>query len=54
MSFFFFKIEDWKAKQVLSGDWYQWEGGVIKKGCRRMNMVEILCTCVYKWKSETY
>jgi hypothetical protein len=31
----------WKVKQVLSGDWHQWEGEDIKKGCRRVNVVEI-------------
>jgi hypothetical protein len=25
----------------------------IRKGCRRVNMVEILCTHVCKWKNET-
>jgi hypothetical protein len=33
-----------KVKEVLSGSWYQWEGEDIRKGCRRVNMVEILCT----------
>jgi hypothetical protein len=25
----------------------------LEKGCRRVNMVEILCTHVYKWENET-
>jgi hypothetical protein len=28
------------VKQILSGDWYQWEGEDIRKGWRRVNMVE--------------
>jgi hypothetical protein len=33
-----------KAKQVLSVGWYQWEGKYRRKVCRRVNIVEILCT----------
>jgi hypothetical protein len=35
---------------------YQWEreGKDVGKGCRRVNMVQILCAHVYKWKDETY
>jgi hypothetical protein len=40
LSFFLPKIEDRKVKQVLSGGWHQWEGEDIRKGCRRVNMVE--------------
>jgi hypothetical protein len=29
----------------------RWED--IRKRCRRMNIVEILCTYVWKWKNET-
>jgi hypothetical protein len=36
----FSKTENRKVKQVLSGVWYQWEGEDIRKGCRRVNMVE--------------
>jgi hypothetical protein len=43
---FFSKMEDRKVKQFLSGDWYQWEGKDIRKGYKRVNMMEILCTCV--------
>jgi hypothetical protein len=49
----FSKTENRKIKQVLSGCWYQWEGENIRKGCRRMNLVEILCSHVWKWKNET-
>jgi hypothetical protein len=31
-------------------DWYQWEGVDIRKGCKRVNSVEILCKHVGKWK----
>jgi hypothetical protein len=34
------------GEQVLSGGWHQWEGEDIRKGCRRVNMVEILGTHV--------
>jgi hypothetical protein len=37
----------------LSRGWYQWEGGDKKKEYRRVNVVEILCTHVFKWKNET-
>jgi hypothetical protein len=37
--------QDCLAKRVLSRGWYQWDGGGdIRKGCKRMNMVEIFCT----------
>jgi hypothetical protein len=42
----FSKTENKKVKQVLSGGWYQWEGGDIRKRCRRVNVVEMLCTHV--------
>jgi hypothetical protein len=32
--------------KMEKGNWYQWEGEDTKKGCRRMNMVEILRTHV--------
>jgi hypothetical protein len=35
-----------KVKQVLSGGWYQYVWEDIRKGYRRENMVEILCTHV--------
>jgi hypothetical protein len=51
---FFSKIQTRKAKQVLSGRLYQWEGGgYIRKWYRMVNMVKILCTHVCKWKNET-
>jgi hypothetical protein len=37
-------VEDRKVKEVLSEGWYQWDGEDIRKGCKRVNMVEILCT----------
>jgi hypothetical protein len=33
-------MENRKVKQVLSRGWYQWEGEDIRKGCRRVNVVE--------------
>jgi hypothetical protein len=30
--------------------WYQWEGDNVGKGCRRVSMVQILCTYVCKCK----
>jgi hypothetical protein len=42
--YLFSKTEDRKVKQVLSGGWYTWRGKDIRKGCRRANMAEILCT----------
>jgi hypothetical protein len=32
------------------GGWYQWEGGDGGEGCRRVNMVQILCTHVHNVK----
>jgi hypothetical protein len=54
MSFSKTKTESRKAKQVLLGNWYQWEGEKIRKGCRRVNMVEILCPHACKWKNEMF
>jgi hypothetical protein len=39
-------MENRKVKQVLSRGWYQGEWEDIKKGCRRMDLVELICTCV--------
>jgi hypothetical protein len=41
---FFSETEDRKAKGVLSGGFYQWEGEDIRKGDSRVNVVEIFCT----------
>jgi hypothetical protein len=49
---FFQKTKDRKVKQVLSWGWHQWEGD-IRKGFRRVNVVEIFCTHVQKWKKKT-
>jgi hypothetical protein len=43
--FFFSKLENRRAKQVLSG--VGTSGGEVRKGCRR---VQILCAHVYKLK----
>jgi hypothetical protein len=39
-------MENKKKKGVLSGGWHQWEGTDIKKGCRSVNVVQVLCTCI--------
>jgi hypothetical protein len=48
------KTENRKVKQVLSGGWHQWEGEDVRKGCRRVNMVEYYVLMYEKWKNETY
>jgi hypothetical protein len=37
----------------VGGGWYQWEQEKVGKGYRRVNMVQILCTHVCKWKNQT-
>jgi hypothetical protein len=32
-------MKDKKVNQVLSGGWYQWEGEDIRKGYRRVNIM---------------
>jgi hypothetical protein len=55
MSFFFFtKLENRRVEQVLFGGWFQWKVKDIETGYRRVNMVQVLCTNVCKWKNETY
>jgi hypothetical protein len=39
---------------VLSEGWYSGKGKDVRKVCGRLNMVEILCTHLCKWKNETY
>jgi hypothetical protein len=50
-SFFLYKI----GEQVLLGGerWYQKEEGGGRKGCRRVNMLQVLCTHVCKCKNDT-
>jgi hypothetical protein len=51
---FFFKNREKEGKiGPVWGVGTSEEGEDIRKGCRRVNMVEILCTCVCKWKNET-
>jgi hypothetical protein len=47
-------MEHRKVNQVLCGGWYQWERGGYRERVRRVNMVEILCIHVRKWKNEPY
>jgi hypothetical protein len=46
MPFSFSKKENRKVKQVLSGVGISGRGEVVGKGCRRVNIVEIVCTHV--------
>jgi hypothetical protein len=50
---FFQKQRTGRQNRSCLGGWYQWEGEEIRKGCSRVNMVDILCTPACKWKSET-
>jgi hypothetical protein len=43
--FSFTKSENRRAEQVLF-----WRGEKVGKGCERMNIVQILCTHLCKWK----
>jgi hypothetical protein len=49
---FFSKMENRKAKQIL-GVSISGKGEDIRRGYRRVNVVEMLCTHVCKWKNET-
>jgi hypothetical protein len=40
----FFKNGEQEGKTGPVWGWYQWEGENVGKGCRRVNMVEIVCT----------
>jgi hypothetical protein len=39
-----------KRNRSCLGGWYQWKGEEVGKGCGRVNIVQILCTHVCKWK----
>jgi hypothetical protein len=52
--FFFYKIGEQEGKTGPAwgeGGWYQWEEEDVGKGCKRVNMVQILCAHVRKWKN---
>jgi hypothetical protein len=51
-SFSFSKLENKRAKQVLSGGLVP-VGREVWKGCRRVDIVQILCTHVCKWKNDS-
>jgi hypothetical protein len=55
MSFFFHQNgeQEGKTGPVLAGLVSMGRGKDIRKGCRRVNMTEISCTHVCKWKNET-
>jgi hypothetical protein len=53
--FFFYKIREQEggSGRVSGGRrWYQLEDGGGGERCRRVNVLQILCTHVCKWKSE--
>jgi hypothetical protein len=41
-----FIFESSLDRKVLLGCWQQWKEEDIRKGCRRVNIVEVLCTPV--------
>jgi hypothetical protein len=52
--FFIYKIGEQEAEQVLTGVFGtsgRWEE--LEKGHGRVNIVQILCTYVCKWKNDT-
>jgi hypothetical protein len=49
----FTKAEDRRVKQSLLGIGINGRGEEVEKGCGRVNMVQILCTCECKWKNDT-
>jgi hypothetical protein len=52
--FAFTKSKNRKAEQVLPREIdNSWRGEEVGKGCRRVNMVQILCTHVCNWKNDT-
>jgi hypothetical protein len=53
--FVFYKNEKQESRtDLVSGVGTSGSGKDVEKGCRRVNMVQILCTPVCKWKHETY
>jgi hypothetical protein len=55
LSFFSFtKSENRRAEQVLPGEvGTSGRGEEAGKGCKKVNMMHILCTHVCKWKNDT-
>jgi hypothetical protein len=52
--FSFIKSENRKVEQVLPGeDGTNGKGEEEGKGCERVDIVQILCTPVCKWKNES-
>jgi hypothetical protein len=53
---FFTKSENRRAQQVLSRGWYQWEKvGCVESGrCRSVNIIQILCAHICKWKTRPF
>jgi hypothetical protein len=52
--FFIYKIREQEGGTGLAWGqgWYQWKGEGEGKGWKRVNMVQILCTHVCKWKTQ--
>jgi hypothetical protein len=51
MSFFFYKIGEQAGRTgLIWGVGINGRGQEVGTGCRRVNMVQILCTHVCKWK----
>jgi hypothetical protein len=48
-----FRNLEQEVKHILPGGCTCGNGEDVQKGYRRVNMVEILCTHVRKWKKET-
>jgi hypothetical protein len=54
MSFFFFiRLENRRAEQVLSGGWYQWEWGGCGERVKESEYGANTVSYVYKWKNKT-
>jgi hypothetical protein len=48
----FFLLKNGGQNKSSLGGWYQRSGEDVGKGCRRVNMVQILHTYICKWKNE--
>jgi hypothetical protein len=55
LSFFFYKIREQEGRTCPVGEesWYQWEVEGSRERGRRVNMVQILCTHVCKYKNDS-
>jgi hypothetical protein len=55
LGFFFYEIEEQRVEWVLprGWGWHQWEGGGVRQGGKKVNMVQIMYTHVCKCKNDT-